>query len=107
MVTGLSAIAWQGLALLIVGVVLFYVELVSIVYLTKGLRYGPPFNWRNPAGAAGNLLIWGGVKLVGAIVHAAKPLFEMFSETSAELSEMVLGQRSARVEAAVRSRLRH
>ena len=95
MVPGLSAIVWHGLALLSVGVVLFYVELVTIVYLTPGLRYGPPFDWRNPACAAGNLLIWGGVKLVSAIVRATKPLFEMLSEASAELSEMVLGQRSA------------
>ena len=107
MVPGLSAIVWQGLTLLTVGVVLFYIELVTIVYFTKGLRHGPPFDWRNPACAAGNLLIWGGVKLVSAIVRASRPLFEMLSEASAELSEMVLGHRSARVEAAVRSRLRH
>ena len=107
MVPGLSAIVWEGLALLIVGVVLFYVELVTIVYFTKGASCAPPSDWRNPACAAGNLLIWGGVKLVSAIVHASRPLFEMLSEASAELSEMVLGQRSARVEAAVRSRLRH
>jgi hypothetical protein len=107
MAPGLSAIVWEGLALLIVGSVLFYLELVSIVYFTKGVSCGPPFDWRNPACAAGNLLIWGGVRLVSAIVRGAKPVLDTFSEASAELSEMVLGRRSARIEAAVRSRLRH
>ena len=77
-----------------------------MIYLTKGLRYGAPFDWRDPVRAAENLLIWAGVKSVSAIVRAAKPLYEMFSEASAELGEMLLGQRAARIEAAVRSHLR-
>ncbi len=107
MVPGMSPMVWDGLKLLIVGAVLFYVELVAIAYLTEGIRCGPPFDWRNPVCAAGNLLIWGGVKLVSAIVRGGKPLFGMFSEASAELGGMLLGQHRAKVEAAVRARLRH
>ena len=107
MAPSLSAMVWGVSGLLIVGAVLLYVGAVTAICLTKGLRYRPPFDWRDPLCAAANLLIWAGVKSVSAIVSTAKALYEMFSEASAELSEMVLGQRSARVQAAIWSRLRH
>ena len=105
MVTALTAMFWSGLNLLIVAAVLFYVGLVTVVYLTGGLEHALLFNWRDPARAFQNLLIWTGVKCVGAVVRAVKPAYEMFTETSAELGELLLGQRSAKVEAAVWSRL--
>ena len=106
MVPGFSLIVGKGLALLSVGVVLFTVELATIVYFIKRVRGRSCSRGRAPARAAANLLIWCGRKLVRALLRAAQPLFEMLSEASAELSERVLGKRSARVEAAVCSRLR-
>jgi len=107
MVSVLTAMFWLGLELLLMGVVLFYAGLVTVVYLTEGLRYGPPFDWHDPARAAANLLIWAGVKSVRAIVRVAKPAYEMFSDTSAEFGAWLLGHRRAEVEAAVWSRIRH
>jgi hypothetical protein len=106
MVTALTAMFWSGMNLLILGALLFYAGLVTVVYLTGGRHHDPPFNWRDPARAAQDLLIWVGVKVVGVVVRVAKPAYEMFADTSAELGEIVLGQRSAKVEAAVWSRLR-
>ena len=106
MVTALTAMFWSGLNLLIVGAVLFYVGSVTVVYFTGGLQYALPFSWRNPAHAARTLLIWVGVKAMGVIVWVAKPAYEMFTDASAELSELLLGRRSAKVEAAVWSRIR-
>jgi len=106
MVTALTAMFWSGVNLLILGALLFYVGLVTVVHLTGGLEYALPCNWRDPARAFQNLLIWPGVKCVGAIVRAVKPAYEMFTDTSAEIGELLLGQRSAKVEAAVWSRIR-
>ena len=106
MVTVLTAMFWSGVNLLIVGAVLFYVGLVTVVYLTGGLHRAPTFSWRDPARAARNLLIWVGVKAMGGIVRVAKPACEMFTDASAELGEVLLGRRSAKVEAAVWSRIR-
>ena len=104
MVTVLTAMVWNGVNLLIVGAVLFYVGLVTVVYLTGGLQHALPFNWRDPARATETLLIWVGVKAMSVIVRVAKPAYEMFTDASAELGELLLGQRSAKVEAAVWSR---
>ena len=106
MVTALTAMFWSGVNLLIVGTVLFYVGLVTVVYLTGGLDHALPFNWRDPARAARTLLILVGVKAMRVIVRVAKPAYEMFADTSAELGDLVLGQRSAKVEAAVWSLIR-
>lgn len=107
MVTALTAMFWSGIDLLIAGVVLFYVGLVTVVYLTGGLQHALPFDWRDPARAARNLLIWVGVRAVSVAVRVAKPVYEMFAETSGELGELLLGRRLAKVEAAVLSRFRH
>jgi hypothetical protein len=106
MVTAVTAMFWGGVYLLIVGAVLFYVGLVTVVYLTGGLEQALPLNWRDPARAARTLLIWVGVRAMGVIVGVAKPAYEMFTDTSAEIGEVLLGQRSAKVEAAVWSRIR-
>jgi hypothetical protein len=105
METVLTAMFWSGVNLVIVGAVLFYVGLVTVVYLTRGLEQALPLNWRDPARAA-QALIWVGVKAMSMIVRVAKPAFEMFTDASAELGEVLLGQRSAKVEAAVWSRIR-
>jgi len=107
MTSVLLAMFWTGLKLLLLAIVLFYAGLVTVVYFTKGLRYGPPFDWRDPTRAVENLLIWAGVKLLSAIVRVAKPVYEMFSDTAAELGMWLLGNRSAKVVTAVWSRLRH
>jgi hypothetical protein len=106
MLTALTAMFWSGVNLLIVGAILFYVGMVTVVYLTGGLDHALRINWRDPARAAQNLLIWVGVKVMGVIVRVAKPAYEMFTDTSAELGEVLLGRRSAKVEAAVWSRIR-
>ena len=107
MVTVLTSMFWNGVNLLFVGALLFYVGLVTVVYLTGGLHRAPTFSWRDPARAARNLLIWMGVKVMSVLVWAAKPAYGMFTDTSADLGELLLGQRSAKVEAAVSSRFRH
>ena len=106
MVTALTAMFWSGVNLLIVGALLFYVGLVTVVYLTGGLQHALSINWRDPARAARSLPLWVGVKAMGLIVRVARPGYEMFTDASAELGELLLGQRSAKVEAAIWSRIR-
>ena len=104
--TAVTAMFWSGVDLLIVGAFLFYAGLVTVVYLSGGLQHAFPFSWRDPARAVRNLLLWVGVKAMSLMVRIAKPAYDMFTDASAELGELMLGQRSAKVEAAVWTRIR-
>ena len=106
MVTALTAMFWGGVNLIIVAAFLLYVGLVFAVYLTGGLQQALPFNWGDPVRASQNLMIWVGVKALSVIVRMTKPAGEMFTDTSAELGELLLGRRSAKVEVAVWARFR-
>ena len=73
MVTALTAMLWGGVNLLIVGAVLFYVGLVTVIYFTGGLHDTPPINWSDPARAVREPAGLAGVKCVGVIVRVVKP----------------------------------
>lgn len=105
MISVLLAALWAGVKLLFAALALFYAGLVTVVYFTNGFRYGPPFNWHDPARAVMHLLIWAGVKLLGSILRGLNSIYEMFTDTSAELAMRVLGRRGAEVVTAISSRL--
>ena len=86
----LEGIFIVSLRLAFLGVLAVYVGLVLIRYITYGPRLRPQFDWRDPAHSAERLAIWLGAKGLALAVVAATRLFEMLSETSAEVGEWFL-----------------
>lgn len=86
----LEGIVVVSLELAFLGVMAVYVGSVLIRYFTYGPRIRPQFDWRDPTHSAERLAIWLGTKGLALAVAAAKRLFEILSETSAEVGDWFL-----------------
>ena len=103
MVTYVSIVSEALLKLLPVAAGALYVVIVLMRYRKHGLHYALHFELRNPARAAGHLVIWSGVKVLGAGIAFTKAFFNMLLEASAEVGEWVI-RLSPAVQESVRSR---
>ncbi len=83
---------------------LYYAGLVLTNYRAESGNRRPELDLRDPARAAERLLVWLGVRTVAVILQALRPVFDMLAEASAEVGEIFISRRSAKVQAAVRSR---
>jgi len=94
----------MALKLLLLSFAVLYAGLVIMTYRTNGSRYRPDLNGRDPARLLEGLAIWLGVRAVAAVLRFGRRLFEMLSETSADLGEWFIRRQSRHVQESVRSR---
>jgi len=76
---------------LLAGVVL-YTGLLAMNYRTVDLAASPRVDWREPAQAVELWSVWLGVYALSIALRAAKPVFAMLSEASADVGEWFLHQ---------------
>ena len=83
---------------------LAYTGLVVVTYWMLGNRFRLNLDRREPGRSAIRLAVWVGVRFLTVTVRALGALFELLSDTSADVGEWFLSRQSARVRAAFRSR---
>jgi hypothetical protein len=103
MVPILVIVFWGVLKLLLAAFGILYAGLVLMAYRTEGDRYRPRLDKQDPVGSAAQLLVWLGVKAMGAIVRVGRATLEMLSDASAEVGEWYIRRRGGEVEAIFRS----
>jgi hypothetical protein len=90
--------------LLILGSLVLCAGLVLMSYRTDGAHARLQFSFSDPARSLQHLVVWIGVKILSAVLRAVRGRFDLLVETSADVGEWFIERRSAKVQAAVRSR---
>jgi hypothetical protein len=92
------------LELLLVAGAILYAGLLLMSYRADGPHSRLRLELDAPARSAQRLLVWLGVKTVAFAVRTVQLVFNMLSETSAEVGEWFIRRRNPEVQAAFRSR---
>jgi hypothetical protein len=104
----MAASMWADLMIAVkilgMGVAVLYAGLVALAWRTEGEDYRLGWDWNDIARSTEQFAVWAGVRAVAGVGRAAKTLFDVLSEASADLGEWFVHQRGESAVARFRSR---
>lgn len=103
MVTYLGIVFGHLLRWLAVAAGALYAGMVLMTYRTDGPQYRLSFELQDPARSVEHLVVWLGVKVLGACLRIARAILNILLEASAEVGEWFI-RLSPGVQESVRSR---